>query len=68
MSDYYPADGEWVAPKLRFNIACCDCGLIHKVELRIRKGAVEFRARRDAEATRQRRRHLTAAVLGKGKL
>lgn len=45
-------DGEWIRPAMRgFRDACCDCGLVHKVDFRIVDGRVELRAYRDARAT-----------------
>ena len=49
-------DGEWVEPLKGYKMACCDCGLIHKFDFRIRKGKVQFSATRDNRATAQRRR------------
>jgi hypothetical protein len=40
-------DGQWVSPIHRgYRLACCDCGLEHRMDFRIRKGAVQFRATR----------------------
>jgi hypothetical protein len=35
---------------------CCDCGLVHRVDTRVRDGAIEQRIDRDEEATRWLRR------------
>jgi hypothetical protein len=35
---------------------CCDCGLVHRVDTRVRNGAIEQRTDRDEEATRWLRR------------
>jgi hypothetical protein len=52
-------DGEWIEPVMKnYKLACCDCGLIHKVDFRIRKGHIQFRAIRDRRATGQRRRYM----------
>ena len=54
---YYPQkDGEWMQPKRGYKMACCDCGLVHRVEFRVVKGRVQFRAWRDNRATAARRR------------
>ena len=50
------ADGEWVQPVAGYKMACCDCGLIHRMEFRVRQGHVQFRAWRDNRATSARRR------------
>jgi len=45
-------DGEWVRPIVRgYRTQCCDCGLVHKMDFRIRDGRIEFRAYRDGRAT-----------------
>lgn len=50
------ADGEWIAPIRRgYKVACCDCGLVHSLDIKVIAGRVLFRARRDAAATRARR-------------
>jgi len=53
---YHPQqDGEWIEPKAGYRMACCDCGLVHRVEFRVVKGKVQFRAWRDNRATAGRR-------------
>jgi len=50
-------NGQWFKIKGRkHRIACCDCGLVHDLEFRIRKGKIEFRAFRHNRATGQKRR------------
>lgn len=40
-----PAPGEWVLPVRRgYKLACCSCGLVHRIDFRVRKRRVEFRA------------------------
>jgi hypothetical protein len=49
---------EWIQPIRRgYKMACCDCGLVHVIDFRMRKGQIQFRARRDNRATGQRRRY-----------
>ncbi|MBW2081585.1 MAG: hypothetical protein JRI39_00525 [Deltaproteobacteria bacterium] len=51
--------GEWVQPvEHGYKLACCDCGLVHKVDFRIHEGRIQFRMFRDARATGQVRRHM----------
>ena len=55
------ADGEWVRPAAHgYRVACCDCGLVHDIDIRIAdfrgEGVVEFRATRNNRATAARRR------------
>ena len=52
-----PEAGEWVRPIRRgYKLACCDCGLVHKMDFRIVKGRVQFRVFRDNRATAAIRR------------
>lgn len=46
MADKYEQiyEGDWIRPKRRgFREQCCDCGLVHDVDFRIKDGEVEFR-------------------------
>lgn len=48
---------EWFALARRGNkIACCDCGLVHAVDVRLRGRTVEVRFARDERATAAIRR------------
>lgn len=50
-------DGFWRTPPLRhFYRACCDCGLVHREEFRIRDGRVQYRVWRDEGETELERR------------
>lgn len=56
-------DGDWIRPRRRgYRIACCDCGLVHRFDFRMRKGVLEFRAFRDKRATYRRRKRLGLVV------
>jgi hypothetical protein len=60
MSRAYPVakDGEWLQPiRKGFGLACCDCRLVHRLDFRIYRGRVQFRARRDNRSTSALRRH-----------
>lgn len=38
-------DGEWIRPtRKNYFIKCCDCGLVHRIDLRIKNRHIEFRA------------------------
>ncbi len=51
-------DGEWIQPVRRgYRLACCDCGLVHIVDIRVLKGRVQFRAFRSPRSTAMARRH-----------
>jgi hypothetical protein len=58
-----PKDGEWVQPIPRgYKLACCDCGLVHKLNFRVvryangKRTKVQFQAFRDNRATAAKRR------------
>lgn len=49
--------GEWVRPIRRgYRAACCDCGLVHRMDFRVVEGRAEFRAYRDDRKTKEIRR------------
>lgn len=50
-------DGEWIEPKDGYKMACCDCGLIHRLNFRVVKGRVQIQPFRDNRATAQRRKN-----------
>lgn len=55
-------DGEWMYwRRAGHQIACCDCGLVHLMKPRVRKGRVEVQAFRLPRQTagRRRRKDLT---------
>lgn len=59
ISDYT----QWIRPVRKgYKMACCDCGLVHDLDFRIRKewrgNVVEFRARRNTRSTAAMRRHM----------
>ena len=59
MSKLYPQryDGEWVTVARGFHrLACCDCGLIHHINFRIKDKKIQFQPFRDNRATGQKRR------------
>ena len=46
----------WVQPVKRgYIMACCDCGLVHRMDFRIQGGRVQFRAQRATAYTRRER-------------
>lgn len=49
----------WVQPVRRgYKMACCDCGLVHDVDFRVKARRVQFRVARNNRATGQVRRHM----------
>jgi hypothetical protein len=53
-----PQAGEWVQPvREDYKLRCCDCGLVHRIDFRIKEGHIQFRAFLDNRATGQSRRH-----------
>lgn len=54
-----PEADEWVRPIRRgYKLACCDCGLVHDMDFRVKNGRVEFRVRRNGRSTAMMRRHM----------
>jgi hypothetical protein len=52
-----PDAGEWIQPiRAGYKLACCDCGLVHKVDFRIFRRRIQFRVFRDNRATAAMRR------------
>ncbi len=50
---------DWIHPLPGYRMACCDCGLVHRMEFDIDdEGRVIFRAGRDTRGTGQLRRRL----------
>jgi len=63
-----PESGEWVQPiRKGYKMACCDCGLVHKMDFKIEKQGkkhfILFRVFRDNRATRQLRKHIKSSVI-----
>ena len=59
-------DGEWVEPPMEgYLMACCDCGLVHKLNFRIVNGRVQLQAFRHNRSTAQKRRHLKTKIVPK---
>lgn len=49
---------DWLQPVRRgYKLACCDCGLVHTMDFRVKDGRVQFRAARNNRSTALRRRH-----------
>ncbi len=56
-----PEAGEWIQPIRRgYKLACCDCGLVHVMDVRVHRGRVQFRVFRHNRATGQMRRWMKA--------
>lgn len=52
----------WIRPVSRgYRIACCDCGLVHSMDSRVRDGMIEIRFARDERATGAKRRWMEPA-------
>jgi hypothetical protein len=61
VNSYPPWPDGWVrVVKRGFMEACCDCGLVHRVDYRIKDGHIEIKAERDEKATAAHRRSLAA--------
>lgn len=57
--------GEWLRPPKgkAFKMECCDCGLVHYLHFRVRKGRAEFKAYRNNKATAMIRRSRRLKVM-----
>jgi len=52
-------EGEWATTTRRGNkIACCDCGLVHRIDFKIKNRGILYRTFRDNRSTGQVRRHM----------
>lgn len=52
-----PEAGEWVQPIRRgYRLACCDCGLVHTMNFRVKDGRVQFAVFRNNRASAAIRR------------
>ena len=59
----FPEAGEWIRPKpTGYKLACCDCGLTHRLDFQIVGGHVEFRVWPANRETGQIRRHMKPAL------
>ena len=53
-----PKSGEWQQPIRRgYKLQCCDCGLVHTFDFKVKNNRVEFRCFRNIRSTAQVRRH-----------
>ena len=50
-------DGDWMhLPKSGMYLACCDCGLVHDLDVEIRHSKIFLKVKRDARRTAAVRR------------
>jgi hypothetical protein len=50
-------DGDWIQPRRHgYRLMCCDCGLVHVVNFRLKAGRIQFQAFRHPGATAASRR------------
>lgn len=62
MQEPAPGPGGWINWRKisQTRIACCDCGLVHDVEVKPHKGSIYIRMRRNNRSTAQVRRYTKA--------
>lgn len=60
-------DGKWYRVRGYTHTECCDCALVHKEEMRLVDGHLEWRASRDDKQTAKRRKELGITVTQKVK-
>lgn len=52
MKYYQVTDGEWVDVRRKHSHACCDCGLTHDIEIRVKKnGHIDIKYTTNRRAT-----------------
>ena len=69
MKYYEPEAGEWVRPVKRgYKLACCDCGLVHRIRFWVKGKVLIFQAERDTRATKflRKRERIVVRQAGKG--
>lgn len=54
--------GEWGELQKSWDLSCCDCHLVHGIEIRVRNGEAQIRFTVDNRATAQLRRHYKIKV------
>lgn len=59
-------DSKWYRVRGYTHTECCDCALVHKEEMRLVDGHLEWRAMRDDKQTDLRRKELGIKVTRKG--
>lgn len=60
-------ENEWIQPVSRgYKMACCDCGLVHDLDFRVKGGRAQFRVRRNNRSTGQLRRWNNIKVRSEG--
>ena len=48
---------EWIEPaKFGYRLGCCDCGLVHNINFRVKNKKIQFQAQRNERATSAKRR------------
>lgn len=58
MKYYEPKAGEWQQPIRRgYKLCCCDCGLVHTMDFKVKNGRAEFRVFLNNRSTGQVRRY-----------
>jgi len=55
-------DGKWYRVRGYTHNECCDCALVHREEIRLVDGHLEWRAMRDDAETARRRKDLKIKV------
>lgn len=62
-----PKANEWVLPiRKGYKMACCDCGLVHEIDFRVKDRRIQFRVRRNNRSTAMVRRHMGWVILPEG--
>ena len=52
-------DGDWVTPRMNgYKMRCCDCGLVHTINFKVKGKQVHLQVFRNNYSTGQTRRHM----------
>lgn len=57
MVKYKDVGDDWISPIYRcYTLICCDCGLTHKIDFRIKNGKIQIKIKRNNISTANARR------------
>lgn len=54
--------GEWWTFDQPFDLSCCDCGLVHGMDIRLHEGKVQVKMDVNPKETAKRRRRLKITI------
>lgn len=54
--------GEWWTFDGPFDLSCCDCGLVHGMDIRLHEGEIQVKMTENRAETKKRRRRLKLTI------